>query len=453
MRRILPALLLAALPATAGDADALCARLTRRIEALLGPKFDGPVPIRIVSKDFLGRFARSIEERLIPPGLARMAQLLAERLHQVPPGYDLMQKQIEMIKERVAGLYDPDKKCFYIVDKVGDGFVLIAAHELIHAYRDVDTGYWARLLETVHADTDRALALSCLIEGDATFLGTAFGLAAMRDSDVKGILDLLANTAESRAKARIELAATQLKDFPVVLREMLAARYAAGEVFAASLYRRGGLPALAAAYRDPPLSTEQVLHPRKYPGDEPTPVADRDPTGALGAGWHRGLSNTMGEFEMRLLFVETLGRRRAESAADGWDGARYHFCLKEGLPSFVGVSSVWDTEKDAAEFASAWAEWASRRDGGGNPIEEQWPDLRVRTKEGLVVIRRQATRVGVADGVPEDRVEEVLAALGSWPLLRDDFGSGDDTPTPAGAYLLLLVGAVCVAFLLFRRSR
>ena len=163
-----------------------------------------------------------------------------------------------------------------------------------------------------------------------------------------------------------------------------------------SLLAGGGLGAVNNAFSNPPVSTEQVLHPEKYLGpdvDEPTQFEGGDPTAALGQGWVRLGSNTMGEFSVRVHLTEALGRKRATRIAEGWDGLRFFFCEAKGAPLFVGIVSEWDSETDAEEFAQGWSQWAAKTEGGA------------------VVVRRRGTRVVVSDGAPEGRTEAVLGAL------------------------------------------
>jgi hypothetical protein len=198
------------------------------------------------------------------------------------------------------------------------------------------------------------------------------------------------------------------------MREFFLDRYSIGMVFAARLFLDGGAEALSAAYDRPPRSTEQVMHPEKYltrRPDEPTVFRGGDPTAALGQGWSLALANVMGEFEIRVHFTESLGRERAAAAAAGWDGMRYHFCEKKGTTSFFGALSTWDSEGDAQEFAAAWTDWAAGRDGGSRTTRESGQTRLVETDEGLVAVRRQGRDVLIADGLPPDRVEAVMAAL------------------------------------------
>lgn len=396
-------------------AEECCAAATARLEAYLGKKFKAPVPVEMKTREEAAALMRELMEAEVPMDLVEEWQRISERLHLVPEGYDLFAMQVVMYG-RVAGFYDPAADRFYVVRGVSPAdsleFRTTVAHELVHAYRDVDKDYWARGRRLFRTHADEAQALQFLVEGDATLLGYAVGYAAEGAA-----VDPMMVSMVERPDAALEEALRDptFADFPLVLREPLLAPYIEGLVFAGAIFRSGGKEALDRAFDRPPRSTEQVLHPAKYLGkpDEPREFEGGDPTSALGDGWRLRFTGVMGEFDVRLLFAEKLGRMRARVAAAGWDGARYWYCEKAGLPAFFGMATVWDARVDAREFAHAWADWALRRDGNDHGAGGHGEEWRVGTKEGLVVVRLEEDRVYVADGVPPDRVEAVLAAMAS----------------------------------------
>src|SRR5207244_3034581 len=71
---------------------------------------------------------------------------------------------------------------------------------------------------------------------------------------------------------------------PFVL-NMMDWPYIAGPRFIATLYGRGGTASVNRALRDLPASTEQVMHPSRYPDDRPQPVDVPDLGPKLGPKW------------------------------------------------------------------------------------------------------------------------------------------------------------------------
>jgi len=136
-----------------------------------------------------------------------------------------------------------------------------------------------------------------------------------------------------------------LPDAPPVVRDHLIQPYLAGLGLARAIWSRGGGAAMRDAWARPPESTEQVLHPERYfAGEAPRRLVPRmlPPPGA------RLLSEgTLGE-----LLLRSLLEPGAESAAEGWGGDAWRLYDAAGRTLLVWRSE-WDSEADAAEFASA----------------------------------------------------------------------------------------------------
>jgi hypothetical protein len=147
-----------------------------------------------------------------------------------------------------------------------------------------------------------------------------------------------------------------------------------------------------AIFRNPPLTTEQIMYPKKYFGkspDLPSSLTLLMPEGAdwglpheaaipkMPAGFERVAGNAFGEIGIRSLFEDRLGAGIAADAAQGWDG---DFCLMsrdaDGAWKFVWESS-WDGKNDAREFLAAWvthwrAVYADRKLGSLTAVKQEW---------------------------------------------------------------------------------
>ncbi|MHC4955090.1 MAG: hypothetical protein ACYTGZ_14520, partial [Planctomycetota bacterium] len=380
--------------------------LTGRLEKLLGPKFSKPVDARRVHVDVLVDRAKKSPRSEGWQYRARIWQRFNVAPKKLPRN-----RNFELMREYLGGLYDPTEKRVYVVRRVPLGsysFDILLAHELVHAYRAVDKDYLASRSAARSSDHDYAMAITCMIEGDAKLIGDAVG----RDVDMR-------SAAERGYKAprwgRVVREDLEKDGYDRVLLEYRFTPYAVGHAFAAHLYKKGGLKALEQAYDHLPLSTEQILHPEKYTGpdiDRPTRIEGGDPVEALGDGWRTVHQDTLGEFDMRALFSRKLGEKRARIVGEGWDGIRYFICEKKGRSFLLGVTSVWDTPRDAREFADAWAAWCGKRDGGhGYGVRADAQGAYVATADGAVEIRIAGRRVMIADAVPPGRADAVLDAL------------------------------------------
>jgi len=150
--------------------------------------------------------------------------------------------------------------------------------------------------------------------------------------------------------------------------------YQQGFDFVMSLYQSGGWNAVDAAYRNPPVDTEQILHPEKYPSDQPVDVTLPDYTSILGAGWREATRNVMGEWYLRLILAygvnpnARLDINTATAAAAGWGGDSYLLYLNDttNQKAFV-MDTCWDSAKDISEFWSALQGYG--RDRWANPAQ------------------------------------------------------------------------------------
>jgi hypothetical protein len=230
---------------------------------------------------------------------------------------------------------------------------IVLSHELTHAVTDQHFDLTrADKLDAGDAD-DQATAYSGLVEGDATLM-----MQLYHDQ----VLSPAERAAADRAGAAEQ--SPKLDAAPPAIRESLLFPYAAGAAFVRALYERGGWAAVDHAYRDPPTSTEQLLHPEKYLGlrDVPQKVSVPDLAGALGRGWRQGARIEWGEFDVRLLLEANFQVTTAERVAAGWDGGELR-SFQRGKGTALVLRTVWDSPAEAAQYCTATARWATVRLG------------------------------------------------------------------------------------------
>jgi hypothetical protein len=157
---------------------------------------------------------------------------------------------------------------------------------------------------------------------------------------------------------------------PAFLKEDFVFPYNQGATFVQDIFSNGGWAAVDNVYNNPPVSTEQILHPNLYPSDTPIPVDLPDVAGVLGQDWREVSRNQMGEWYTYLVLARgadtnaRLDDNTAQSAAAGWGGDEYLVLHNDstGQTAFV-MKTVWDTPKDASEFATAFEKYATTRFG------------------------------------------------------------------------------------------
>ena len=132
--------------------------------------------------------------------------------------------------------------------------------------------------------------------------------------------------------------------------------YIAGQGFMTDLEARGGIAEVDVALRRFPTTTEQVLHPERYPADRPSPVDVPDVAADLGPAWGDLDVMQIGEAWLASMLELRLDASTAGAAAAGWDGGLYR-AFTDGSDAAVVVSTAWDTTADADAFEQAVREW------------------------------------------------------------------------------------------------
>jgi hypothetical protein len=222
--------------------------------------------------------------------------------------------------------------------------------------------------EEYEQDSERCAARQALLEGEASLLELEWFFTFASTQDQQDIIDFYDNT-ESPV----------FESAPAYLQEDFIFPYFQGLDFTQALYDQGGWAALDAAYTNPPVSTEQILHPEKYPDEVPNAVELPDLGAVLGNGWELYEDNVMGEWFTYLILgfgfdpSARISENSAAQAAEGWGGDRYQvfFNREEDLIAMALVST-WDTNQDAVEFSDTFGDYADARYGVRNIDESQY---------------------------------------------------------------------------------
>jgi hypothetical protein len=365
----------AAAPTGAALDERLTLDLARRVvgevapavERLRGLAFEHPVPVEVVDDAGLRRYMLERLEDFGHEERLGSIESVYRLLGLVPADLDLLDSLLGAMEEQAGGYYDPGGGAYYLLDDApAVAATLYTAHELTHALEDQHFDLDRRLREVI-ADEDRLFARSAIHEGSAMLLMSAYTVQAVAD----GRLDAasLQELAQTQLEQQEQLAALP----PVLLRQLLGPY-----VLGASFLTRGnalalleGYPkdAVDRAYRDPPASSEQILHPEKYWGpaerDDPQSVRATAAGRALGRGFELRAHGVLGELALGVL----VGAGRSDEAdpvalldagawtneaSAGWDGDRWELWARKDALVLV-VSTVWDSAEDAAEFAGALA--------------------------------------------------------------------------------------------------
>jgi hypothetical protein len=273
-----------------------------------------------------------------------------------PAGMDLKAESLKLLKSQVAGFYDPHGKEMVLVEGGDDVGIwnsaaefmiqrdivgeMLLAHELTHALQDQNFDLEASL-DKVKDDDDRALALKSVAEGDATIAGFAYAVGRMDTSTADTLADNLKNLPQALA--------AEAPHTPEGLSAPMMFQYSEGVRFVAEAYRRGGWTAVDALYRNPPLSSHQILHPELY-FDQPVPTPRIALAGydQIMSGWKVEDTDTFGELLLRVILERNLGKESNElGLAARWTADRM-LILRQSR----GVNVIWILTFSDAHTAS-----------------------------------------------------------------------------------------------------
>ena len=260
---------------------------------------------------------------------------------------------LELYTEQIAAFYDQkEHKLFSRNKPLFSGMLndVVLIHELTHALQDQHFGL-EKLIQKVEDNNDKLMALISLVEGDATFVQTQY-MIKHRDWKLGEIFGIAFQQQEKFFSA------------PLLVRETMLFPYEKGIKYVTALHDSNGWTAVNTAYADPPVSSEQILHPEKYLSsrDDPREVSIPDLVPVLGKGWKLVNNNNLGELGIMVLFRRYLGIFRAKKPARGWDGDWYNYYVNgnDGREALIWAV-VWDSVKDADEFFTSYRKLVTKK--------------------------------------------------------------------------------------------
>ena len=188
---------------------------------------------------------------------------------------------------------------------------------------------------------DEALARKALALGDANFTRVQFSIGDPMHTNFD--------------RGQAPSAPPPSPNAPAYLTALWKWSEDAGNLFVQAIHRKGGYTAVNNAYRRPPRSSAEILHPDTlYLADPPfVPVSVNFPDLAVNgtAALHTNVAGEVGAYEHVRTFADV---DFATTATEGWAGDRYALWAgsKEHGDHLLW-RSVWTTEKDAWEFFDA----------------------------------------------------------------------------------------------------
>ncbi|MGA7367063.1 MAG: hypothetical protein WBX04_18225 [Candidatus Sulfotelmatobacter sp.] len=360
------------------------------------------------------------------------SELVLKKFGLLPRDFDMEKLLVDLLREEVAGYYDPKTKTVNLLDWVPlEEQEPVLAHELTHALQDQSIGLdkWMKkgdkdLGEIKKDPTPEDIendeiddAREAVIEGQAQAMMFQYALSPTGRSiaDSPDLVESMeSETLTGTPSTKV------FNDAPIFMKESLTFPYSYGMEFVVKLMASGGKEkAFAGVLANPPHTTRQIMQPETYLSGEkiepmPLPEFKRDFKDYI-----KFDIGAMGEFDVAVLIEQYAGKELSKLMCPDWRGGYYYAAHPKTDPTApLGLLYVsrWSSAERAAEFAGIYArslgqrykktdEVSDRSSPTSNPShsKNKAEALKGRhvwaTEEGAVVINEQGDTVLVSESL------------------------------------------------------
>jgi hypothetical protein len=330
----------------------------------------------------------------------------------IPKDFPLDSFMLDVLTDQVAGLYDPKAKEFYIADWIPvDEQKTVMSHELTHALEDqsfrIDD--W---IKAARPNDDAELARDSVSEGSA--------MAAMVDYQMldqhTGVRELPDVTLLIRAGAITEMDKDpNLAKAPIYIRDELLFPYLAGTGFTQEFLKaHSGWKDIHLVFENPPVSTQQILHPDLYlNGTKPVAVTLPTWKGVVPDNWKLLEENTMGEFGVGEILKQFRKDNSEDPLTTAWKGDRYAvFEDAKSKTTPLVFRLVLDSPEDAARFFGQYSEALELKHSGRTNLLRRPNYFQFQTDSGGVFLRCVASTCLTVENATRETYDKVDKAIG-----------------------------------------
>src|SRR3954453_22838623 len=316
--------------------------IERSVERERGLRFKHPVKVKLLGRKAFVRKLRKGEGQPKPAEVEQLTATLAA-LGLISPRLDVVKAFRTAYDVGTLGFYDfKDKRLYVRGTRATPGVRAVLSHELTHALDDQWFGL--RRSELRKDNQEKDLAFTALNEGDAERTRVAYE-ATLTKADRK-----IAQQEEGDQSAPPHV--------PQVVLLLIAFPYIVGPRFVNTLFARGGTKEIDRAFRNPPVSSEQLIDFDSYfTHDTPKHVATPAADGV------RVDHSDLGYIGLLLMFQKKLDQATAHAAVAGWGGDQYvtwragdhRWCLRDTVVTDYGFASQ--------QLERALRQWVDRSNG------------------------------------------------------------------------------------------
>ena len=375
----------------------------------------------------------------------RRSELVLKKFGLIPRDFDLGKFLVALLREQVAGYYDPKTKTVNLLDWVAiEQQRPVLAHELTHALQDQSFGLdkWMKAgagdlaerkkepsPEDIEND-EMSTARQAVVEGQAMVVLIDYMLQPTGQTvlSAPGVVDALNKSMMAGTPDSVEF-----RSAPIYLREALTFPYRYGLEFEAALLRKGGKDrAFAGAFTDPPRTTRQIMEPQTYLSGEKIPPMPLPDFKQIFKRYDRFDVGAIGEFDVDVLIDQYAGEEAAHWLYPSWRGGYYYAVEPKGgssAPLGLLYVSRWSSAQKAQEFAAIYAKALPKRyqHVSSPPNTERDPlddpaNLETlagkhtwQTEDGPVVLDQEGDTLMVAESLDSATTVELEQALFAVP--------------------------------------
>lgn len=355
----------------------------KEIAEIRGLQFKHQVHVMSQSREDFGRYLdRMIEKQMDDKKLKYYGKVVKKLgLYRGPEIKDFKALAKKIMQSQAAAYYDPDSETFYVVMQEMPAELLggVFAHELYHGLQDqyYDLNEYLLARAQGELNDDELLARQAVVEGEATYIMTLWSMKNLFGSiPDPSILEMTINLQAQMEAGMVsqmmhlgitpqlemgdlQKAIQAIDQTPAFLIDTLLGAYLKGMGFVFEIQKQGW-DKVRNLYKNPPVSTEQILHPEKWLNSERPynfewPLFEKE---ALFADWELLENNTIGEMQWRIIFNEHNLGHIGRTASAGWNGDTFAVFKKKYNDDdlLLLLYTSWDSVAEAEEFISAYRE-------------------------------------------------------------------------------------------------
>jgi len=368
----------------------------------------------------------------------RRSELVLKKFGLLPRDFDLEKLLVALLREQVAGYYDPKTKTVNLLEWVPlEEQEPVMAHELTHALQDQSFGLdkWMKKgekdLAEIKKDPTPAdiendeidSAREAVVEGQAEAIMLQYALTPVGRSIIDSP-DMVEGMESEMANGTPD--STVFKDAPIFLKESLTFPYSYGLDFILKLWQKGGKEkAFAGALANPPHTTRQIMEPDTYlSGERIEPMRVPEFSHDF-KNYSKFDIGAMGEFDVAVLIEQYAGKELSKRLYPEWRGGYYYAAtLKANTAAPLGLFYVsrWSSPEKASEFASIYARSLTQRykkaeevrDPAAGAQDVPNPQYKINvlkgrhswnTEEGTIVIEQQGDIVLASESLDPETTQ------------------------------------------------